>query len=80
MYTKIGAFDAKSKLSELLQDVQQGERYTITLRGEPIADLIPTESNNVKNTRIAVKMMRGIKKIRGVSGKTIAEWINEGKR
>jgi prevent-host-death family protein len=39
MYTEIGAFDAKAKLSELLRQMQQGQRYTITLRGHPVADL-----------------------------------------
>jgi len=31
MYSTIGAFDAKAKLSELLQEVRQGQCYTITL-------------------------------------------------
>lgn len=33
MFLTIGAFDAKAKLSELLQEVKQGKSYTITLRG-----------------------------------------------
>ena len=32
-YTEIGAFDAKTKLSEILRKVDQGERFTITVRG-----------------------------------------------
>ena len=36
-YTEIGAFDAKTKLSEILRKVEQGERFTITLRGRAVA-------------------------------------------
>ena len=39
--TAIGAYEAKTKLPELLRGVQAGKRYTITHRGEPIAELVP---------------------------------------
>jgi prevent-host-death family protein len=42
--TEIGAYDAKTKLPELLRLVRAGRRFTITNRGEPIADLVPTEA------------------------------------
>ena len=80
MYIEIGAFDAKAKLSELLRAVKRGQRYTITLRGVPIADLIPSESAVFYNTQIAVERMHNIKKVRGVSNKMIKEWIIEGRR
>ena len=79
MYTKVGSFDAKAKLSEILREVQQGQRYTITLRGRPVADLVPSGSTS-RNVRAAVQTMRAMPKVSGVSGATIAEWIAEGKR
>lgn len=39
--TEIGAFEAKSKLFDLLQRVEQGQEITITRRGRPIARLVP---------------------------------------
>jgi prevent-host-death family protein len=40
--TKIGAFDAKTRLSELLDRVHQtGAVYIITKRGVPVAELRP---------------------------------------
>ena len=39
---EIGAFEAKTRLSELLDRVGQGEVYVITKRGRPIAELRPT--------------------------------------
>lgn len=36
---EIGAFEAKTKLSELLEKVQRGQVFHITKRGQPIAVL-----------------------------------------
>ncbi len=40
---EIGAFEAKTRLSELLAGVCQGKVYRITRRGKPIAELRPLE-------------------------------------
>ena len=37
----IGAFEAKTRLSELLEHVRLGRVYRITRRGKPIAELRP---------------------------------------
>ena len=39
--TEIGAFEAKTHLSKLLQKVRQGKSFTITHRGRPLAELRP---------------------------------------
>lgn len=39
MNLEIGSYEAKTKLPESLRGVQTGNRYTITLHGEPVADL-----------------------------------------
>lgn len=38
---KIGAFEAKTRLSELLEQVSRGRTFVITRRGRPIAELRP---------------------------------------
>ncbi len=38
---KIGVFEAKTRLSELLDKVKQGQVYVITRRGRPAAELRP---------------------------------------
>jgi len=47
----IGAFEAKTHLSEILEKAAQGEETLITRRGIPIAKIIPIEkdSPNVKS-------------------------------
>ena len=37
----IGAFDAKTHLSELIDQVDKGAVYVITKRGRPVAELRP---------------------------------------
>ncbi len=37
----IGAFEAKTHLSELLRRAEQGETFVIHRRGQPVARLIP---------------------------------------
>ena len=41
MSIEIGSFEAKTKLPELLRGVLEGAHYTITLRGKPVAELVP---------------------------------------
>lgn len=38
---EIGAFEAKTRLSELLEKVSRGQVYRITRRGRPVAELRP---------------------------------------
>nr|VFJ89534.1 MAG: prevent-host-death family protein [Candidatus Kentron sp. LFY]VFJ90282.1 MAG: prevent-host-death family protein [Candidatus Kentron sp. LFY]VFK17411.1 MAG: prevent-host-death family protein [Candidatus Kentron sp. LFY] len=80
MHAQIGAFDAKTRLSELLRNVQGGQNYTITVRGKPIADLVPSGSTVRQDKRTAVQAMRDIRKIQGVPDGTMTEWVAEGRR
>lgn len=80
MYTEIGAFDAKAKLSQLLQEVKRGQRFTITVRGQPIADLIPSENIAEQDINAAIEAMNSIKKVEGVTAANITEWIKEGRK
>lgn len=58
MYAEIGSFEAKTRLPELLRAVQQGQRFTITLRGEPIADLVPSSGAYRADVASAVAAMK----------------------
>jgi prevent-host-death family protein len=80
MYTEIGAFDAKAKLSELLREVRAGQRYTITVRGEPVADLVPYTGRNDVSKAVAVAVMQQFKRIKGVGAEEISAWIAEGRK
>jgi prevent-host-death family protein len=40
----VGAYEAKTHLAELLDNVMGGQRYVITRHGRPVARLIPVEA------------------------------------
>lgn len=42
---EIGAFEAKTHFSSLLEKVERGEQITITKHGRPIARLVPMRTN-----------------------------------
>jgi len=80
MYTEIGSFHAKARLSELLRGIKRGKRYTITLRGRPVADLVPSQGVGQEDAHIAIQAMQNIGKVRGISAEKLADWIEEGRR
>lgn len=80
MATKIGAYEAKTKLPELLRRVEAGERFTITNRGQPVAELRPVSGASKAGARQAVALMRALPKISGVPANVVRNMIEEGRR
>lgn len=80
MNLEIGSYEAKTRLPELLRAVQAGQRYTITLRGKPVADLVPVEGARQADAVTAVEAMRQFMRaappVKGVDLKAL---INEGR-
>jgi len=42
---QVSAFDAKTRLSELLRETEQGGSFLICRRGRPVARLLPPAAN-----------------------------------
>jgi prevent-host-death family protein len=77
----VGAFEAKTHLSELLDRVARGERITITRHGVPVAILVPVEQKENKLThQEIVEGMRALRKIVKPSKLSVREMIAEGRR
>lgn len=80
----VGAFEAKTKLAELLDKVEAGESVTITRHGKAVAHMVAVKSEDeqarlqalieeIKRTRVGKD--RGAK-----PGSTISELIKAGRR
>jgi prevent-host-death family protein len=54
---EVGAFEAKNKLSALLDRVEQGEEVTITRHGRPVARLVPA-SREVDRSQVQEAFQR----------------------
>ena len=76
----IGAFKAKAQLSRLLRAVENGEQFTITVRGKPIADLVPHRSQSAHSLKAAVHAMQAFPRIQGVADADMASFVSEGRR
>jgi prevent-host-death family protein len=76
----VGAFEAKTHLNQLLKRVSKGETIRITLRGVPVAKLVPSEEGEAKDLKQTVREIRDIRKGASLKGLTIRELINEGRR
>jgi len=80
MNIEIGSYEAKTKLPELLRGIQAGKRYTITLRGEPVADLVPAEGGKDGDAVAAVEQMRQLMiSAQPIKGVDIKALIDEGR-
>ena len=80
MNIEVGSYEAKTKLPELLRGIQVGKRYTITLRGEAVADLVPAVGNKHSDALTAVDEMRSFIQSRKPGGSVdLKAFINEGR-
>jgi len=80
----VGSFEAKTKLAELLNKVEDGEVVIITRRGKAVARLVPARSE--EGAAQVRQVVQDIKRNRVGRGKpagpgtTIAELIKAGRR
>lgn len=79
---EVGAFEAKNKLSTLLDLVASGEEVVITRRGKPVARLVPAEvgfdrskarraMEGILEARRGVTL-GGLRNVRGSSARRVA--------
>ena len=77
---KIGACEARTHLSSLLDKVAQGEDVLITRRGVPVARLIPARQAQRAKTESAINELRALRagmKLRRLDWKELRD---EGRR
>jgi prevent-host-death family protein len=79
--TTVGAYEAKSHFSQLLERVEAGEQITITRHGAPVAQLVPIRPHASPDSRRAViSSMRELASRNRLGGLSIKELIAEGRR
>jgi prevent-host-death family protein len=79
MKIEIGSYEAKTKLPELLRQVKAGKSFTITNRGEAIADLVPSAGVRTKDKVSAAEKLKAFMLADPVSGVNIKALIEEGR-
>jgi len=76
----IGAFEAKNRLSELLDAAETGEEVMITKHGRPVAKLVPVAKFDRDRAREAAEWLMRTRKERSLGGLSIVEMIREGRK
>ena len=74
--TSIGAFEAKTKLGELLDRVGDGESFTITKHNKPVARLVGFDeerSSSRANATSELRRLRARYKLKGVNVRALRE-------
>ncbi|MBL8659967.1 MAG: type II toxin-antitoxin system Phd/YefM family antitoxin [Rhodospirillales bacterium] len=79
MYT-IGAFEAKTHLSALLDRVAAGEEVVITRRGKPVARLVPAAAADRTRIEEAISRLKGARAGVSLGGLSWRELRDEGRR
>ena len=77
---KVGAYEAKSRLPVLLDEVRRGARISITKRGIPVAMLVPVSPAGKTDPLQTVRTLREFRKGITLGGISIRELIEEGRR
>ena len=55
---RMGAFEAKTHFSSLLDQVERGEEFIITKHGHPVAKLVSVKSNQRKQVHQAIQRLK----------------------
>ena len=76
----VGAFEAKTHLSALLDRVAKGERITITKHGVPVAVLVPPATDAAVDRRHAIESLQRLGRKQSLKGLSIRELIETGRR
>ncbi|MFZ1989552.1 MAG: type II toxin-antitoxin system prevent-host-death family antitoxin [Alphaproteobacteria bacterium] len=81
--TEIGAFEAKTHFSALLERAERGEEILITRRGKPVAKIVPVRpAHDPEQVRAALDRLRAMAKTAGLKPPTpeeLKEWREEGR-
>lgn len=75
----VGAYEAKTHLSELLERVAKGERITITKHGVPVATLQPADPVKKAPARDIIGQLKRFRSGHRLKGLSIRALIEEGR-
>ncbi|MBV9623154.1 MAG: type II toxin-antitoxin system Phd/YefM family antitoxin [Acidobacteria bacterium] len=77
----VGAYEAKTHLSKLLEKVEAGEEITITKHGVPVAKLVPVEEKaSAEQRAAAIERIQQLATRLSLGGLKAKDLIKEGRR
>ena len=78
----IGAFEAKTHFSKIIEKAEQGQDYVVTRRGKPVAMILPLDKKPEMTRMEAIEQLMEMRKLyRGKPGSfNIREAIEDGRK
>jgi prevent-host-death family protein len=77
----VGAYEAKTHLSELLEKVEAGEEITITKHGAPVAKLVPVKKEaSAEERSAAIERIQKLASGLSLGGLKVKDLLSEGRR
>lgn len=63
--TTVGAYEAKTKFSELIARAEKGESFVVTKNGRPVAEITPPKQFDREKARQAFEELRRFREAQG---------------
>jgi prevent-host-death family protein len=77
----VGAYEAKTHFSQLLERVAAGEEITITRHGAPVARLVPAQPiSSLESRKEAILKMRELASRNRLGGLKVRDLMAEGRK
>ncbi|MFM8932540.1 MAG: type II toxin-antitoxin system Phd/YefM family antitoxin [Gemmataceae bacterium] len=77
----IGAYEAKTRLPQLLERVEAGEEIIITRHGHPVARLVPCEpQQSLRGRKETIQQIRDLASRNNLGGLKAKDLLAEGRR
>jgi prevent-host-death family protein len=75
----VGIYEARTRLSELIEKVGKGEEVTVTRHGVPVARIIPVDGEKKLAVRDAIEAMKKFGRGKSLRGLSLKKMIREGR-
>jgi prevent-host-death family protein len=76
----MGAFQAKTYFSSLLEQVEKGEQIIITKHGRPVARLVPTTGINQEKIKAVIQRFKKMAQSHTLGGLDWKQLRDEGRK
>jgi prevent-host-death family protein len=77
---QVGIYEAKTRFTQLVAEVEQGETVTVTRHGRPVLRMVAVGSERRMTPEEIVEAFRLIRQESVSDGSTVKELIEEGRR
>ncbi len=76
----IGAFEAKTRLPQLLRRVKDDEWFIITRHNQPVAELVPFRQRDSAKVQSAINDLKEFQKTHSLGGLSLRKIIEDERR